>query len=65
MELNAFLETENGNCTVTQSVNQVTQWASNETLEKILHWLSQSLQKSHLQSNQVQTGYKSNKNMKR
>ena len=65
MELNAFLEIENGNCAVTQSVNRVAQGTSNETLEEIVRLLSQSLQNSQLQSTQVQPSSNENKNMKR
>ena len=65
MELNAFLETENANCGVTQSVNRVAPGTSNENLEEIVRMLSQSLQNSQLQSTQVQPDSNDNKNMKR
>ena len=56
MELNAFLEIENRNSAVTQSVNRGAQGTSNETLEELVRLLSQSLQDSQLQSTQVQPG---------
>ena len=65
MELNAFLETENGNSAVTQSVNRVAQGTSNESLEELVRLLSQSLQNSQFQSTQVQPGSNEIKNMKR
>ena len=65
MELNAFLEIENGSSAVTQSVNRVAQGTSNETLEELVRLLNQSLQNSQLQSPQVQPGSNEIKNMKR
>ena len=65
MELNAFLEIENGNSAAAQSVNRVAQGTSNETLEEIVRLLSQSLQNSKLQKTPVQPGSNDNKNMKR
>ena len=65
MELNGLLEIENGNSAVTQSVNRVAQGTSNETLEELVHLLSQSLQNSQLQSTQVQPSFNEIKNMKR
>ena len=62
--LNAFLEIENGNSTVTQSDNRVAQSPSNETLKEIVRLMSECLKISLLQSSQVQTGYNSNKNVK-
>ena len=63
MELNAFLEIENRNATVTQNVNRVAQSVSNETLEEKIYLLRQSLQNSELQSTQVQLGSNNNKNI--
>ena len=65
MELNAFLEIENGNSAVTQIVNRLAQVTSNEAVEEIVRFLSQSLQNSQLQSTQVQPGSNENKNMNR
>ena len=64
IELNAFLEIENGHSAVTQSVIRVAQGTSNETLEEIVGLLSQSLQNSQLQSTPVQPGSIENQNMK-